>query len=396
MLSEFSTLLGLDEVSSPGHAALRGSWYEIDIEAIRHNYQQLRLHLPRPVQIYACLKRNAYGCGAAVVAASLESEGADGFAVASMLDAIAIRRAGVLQPILLYPGPGLAAAPIIDALDLTVTISSKDELKKWRSVLRQVRAFVKVDLGFLRAGAPPSQICEILAEASADPAVDVAGIYAHMIEAPRSNSQQAQAQLARMQELLLQIEGLGLRPPITMMSSTEGALSHPELDFDAVDPGALFIGAALTDAPVRPVDLRPALRTIATRLVSVKQLDGSLGPVPPATGLKAGMRIGVIAMGWGDGLPRMIPEDAVVLVRGRRARLLPPAHLEHVRVDLSNVPEAGFGDEVVLLGRQGNDEITHFQLTAQWGIDLVGLHAGLRDHIPRLYVQPFKPIRGIL
>ncbi|MBZ5763751.1 alanine racemase, partial [Rhizobium sp. VS19-DR104.2] len=85
-------------------AALRGTWYDIDLGAIRHNYLQLRKHLSARVKVFACLKRNAYGCGAGPVAAALAGEHIDGFAVASLLDAIAIRRAGPLNPILLYPG----------------------------------------------------------------------------------------------------------------------------------------------------------------------------------------------------------------------------------------------------------------------------------------------------
>lgn len=76
-------------------ALLRGSWYEIDLGAIRHNYRELRSVLPKNVSIYACLKRNAYGCGAGPVARTLAAEGVDGFAVASLLDAMAIRRMGV-------------------------------------------------------------------------------------------------------------------------------------------------------------------------------------------------------------------------------------------------------------------------------------------------------------
>jgi alanine racemase len=95
--------------------------------------------------------------------------------------------------------------------------------------------------------------------------------------------------------------------------------------------------------------------------------------------------MGVIGMGWGDGFPRQVPSDAVGLIRGKRARLLPPAHLEHIRIDLTDVPEARFGDQVVLLGRQGDQSITHEEVATSWGTDIVGLYAQLRDHVPRIY-----------
>ena len=134
---------------------VRGSWYEIDLDAVRHNYRQLRTSLPPEVHIYACLKRNGYGCGAAQLASTLAAEGATGFAVASIFDAISIRSLGVTHPILLYPGVLPTAAGMIEALDLTITISSLGELEVWRKALQRVRAFIKLDLGFYRAGATP-------------------------------------------------------------------------------------------------------------------------------------------------------------------------------------------------------------------------------------------------
>jgi alanine racemase len=367
-------------------ARLRGSWYEIDLEAVRHNFRQLRMHLSGHVNIFACLKRNGYGCGAGPLAAALAKENAAGFAVGSLPDAMAIRRHGVFSPVLLYPGVGISAAPAIEALDLTVSISSIDELQQWRSAIKNLRMFIKVDLGFFRAGATPATVGRLLAAASCDPDIRVEGIYAHMSELPPRGPSQVQGQYQRMLTVMQEVENLGLRPPLVMMSSTEGVLNHPEMDFDAVDPGALLVGAADGSMSLRPMALQPALKTVCTRLASVKRVDRSLGEMPDVDGLSRGMLLGVIGMGWGDGLPRHMTDRAIGLVRGRRARLLAPAHLEHVRIDLSGVPDARFGDDVVLLGSQGDEIITHEDAASYWGTDIVGLYAQLRDHIPRIYL----------
>lgn len=366
-------------------SALRGSWYEIDLGAIRSNFQELRQSLPPNVKIYACLKRNGYGCGAAAVATALSAEGVDGFAVSSLLDANSIRQTGIKRPILLYPGAPPTAGAMVAALDLTVTVSSIAELRQWRSAMARVRAFIKVDLGFCRAGATPFDAGRLLVEAHSCSDVQVDGVYAHLSELPASPSSAAADQFARMQAILHIAESEGVRPVVAMMSSTEGVLTHPEMDFDAVDPGALFVGLPETLQPVRKLYLRPALKSICTTLVAVKRLDASLGPMPQIPGFKSGMNLGVIGMGWGDGLPRNVPVGAEAIIRGRRARLLAPTHLEHLRIDLSEVPEARFGDQVVLLGHQGDQHITHDELASLWGTDLIGLYAHLRDHIPRIY-----------
>lgn len=377
-------LSGVRAANQASAAMLRGSWYEIDLDAICHNYRQLRRHLPCHVKVYACLKRNAYGCGAGPVASALAKEGVDGFAVASLLDAIAIRQQGVSQQLLLYPGALPAAAPTIQSLDLTVSVSSIDELEQWRAAITRPRVFIKVDLGFFRAGATPFDAGNLLAAAAGLADVQVEGIYAHMSELPAMQASDANKQLDRMQAILCEASCFNWRPAVVMMSSTEGVLNHPDMDFDAVDPGALFFGLPESDKPARPVMLRPALKSICSSLVSVKRLDASLGPAPTIFGKNPGI-LGVIGMGWGDGLPRQIPGGAVGLVRGQRARLLPPAHLEHIRIDLTDVPEARYGDQVVLLGRQGDQSITHEEVAVLWGTDIVGLYAQLRDHIPRIY-----------
>lgn len=366
-------------------AILRGSWYEIDLGAIRHNYRQLRSLLAQNVSIYACLKRNAYGCGVGPVARALAGEGVDGFAVASLLDAMAIRRMGAGQRILLYPGAQPAAGMMIETLGLTVSVSSVDELERWRAAMTKTRVFIKVDVGFFRAGASPQDAGSLLAAANAYSDVQVDGIYAHMSELPTSIASDAGIQLHRMRALLAEAEVRGDRPVVAMMSSTEGVLTYPEMDMDAVDPGALFVGLSESHAPVRHAVLQQALKAICTTIVAVKQLDLSLGPVPDLPGFRSGMTLGVIGMGWGDGLPRQVPPGAEALVGGRRTRLLQSAHLEHVRIDLSNAPDARFGDKVVLLGRQGDEVITHEEIAALWGTDVLGIYAGLRDHIPRIY-----------
>lgn len=366
-------------------SALRGSWYEIDLGAIRSNYRELRRNLPPNVKIYACLKRNGYGCGAPAVATALAGEGADGFAVSSLLDASSIRRAGITLPVLLYPGAPPTAGAMVAALDLTVTVSSIAELQQWRSAMTKVRAFIKVDLGFCRAGATPFEAGRLLVAAHSCADVQVDGVYAHMSELPSSLPSAVVDQFTRMQAILRIAESEGVRPAVAMMSSTEGVLTHPEMDFDAVDPGALFIGLPETQEPVRRLRLRPALKSICATLVAVKRLDASLGPIPEISGFKPGMTLGVIGMGWGDGLPRDVPIGAEAIIRGRRARLLAPTHLEHLRIDLTEVPEARFGDQVVLLGHQGDQHITHEELAGLWGTDLIGLYARLRDHIPRIY-----------
>lgn len=365
-------------------AYLRGAWCEIDLDAVAQNYRQLRAMLPASVTILPCLKRNGYGCGVGPMAAALAAEGANGFAVASALDAVEIRRAGVRGTILLYPGILPTVRHIVDALRLTVTISSVHELLQWRNG-KPLDVFIKADLGFFRAGATPRRVIALLKEAALYPDINVVGLYAHMSELPTDGRSSAGDQYRKMRAILRAAEIAGVRPKTVMMSSTEGVLSHPEMDFDAVDPGALFIGLPETVRPKRNIQLRPALTSITATLVSLKRVDKSLGPLPAVPGFYENMLLGVIGFGWGDGFPRDVPPQAQALIHGKRVPILPLAHLEHLRIDLTDVPGAQLGDRVLLLGKDGTENLTVEEVAAAWNTDVIGLYANLRDHIPRVY-----------
>src|SRR3546814_7780814 len=136
---------------------------------------------------------------------------------------------GSALPILLYPGTLPSAATVGEALDLTITISSIDELQRWRSAMTRIQAFIKVDLGFFRAGATPMEADRLLAAAHMHADVHVEGIYAHMSELPSARPSDVLDQLARMQAILRTASFRGTRPAIAMMSSPEGVLRTPEL-----------------------------------------------------------------------------------------------------------------------------------------------------------------------
>jgi len=180
----------------------------------------------------------------------------------------------------------------------------------------------------------------------------------------------------------------GLQLPVVMVSSTTPVLDHPDMDLSGVDPGRLLYGLQDGAISARGARLRPAFRALKTRLVMMKQLGAAdTGCHQPPFPVAPGMLIGILPIGWGDGLPRRLPPGAVALIGGRRAPLLNPVHLEHLRIDLTGYPRAHPGEEVVLIGRQGDAEITLDEVIQSWRVDATTFHASLRDHIERRYVE---------
>jgi alanine racemase len=172
-----------------------------------------------------------------------------------------------------------------------------------------------------------------------------------------------------------------------MVSSSAVILSNPEADLNAIDPGRLVLGQSFPAVEGRQRTWRHALVGLRSRLVMVKSLD-DIGDVVPAPFIRRrrGMRIGLIPFGWTDGFPRRMPETAMVLVRGRRVSLLGPPHSELMRVDLTDVPEAQLGDDVVFLGRSGDNEISLAELASQWELEIADLYCAIGKSVRRSYV----------
>ncbi|UFN48511.1 alanine racemase [Roseomonas sp. OT10] len=368
-------------------ALARPSWIEVEPGAAAANAAAIRRALPPGVQIHACVKRNGYGCGAATLARAA-APWVDGFAVANIRDGVAIRQAGVGRPVLLYPSVLPDAAPLVEANDLTVSLGGMAETLAWEAAFRSSRpVFVKLDVGLLRGGAGPEEALAVARRVAASPRLHLAGCYAHANVRPEDEAG-LRAQFARFTAFGSALRALGITPPVEMISSSETVLAHPEMDLSGVDPGRLLLGVTPVASPARPIRLRPVLTAFRSRLVAVKEVasvlrtDEAGAPFP----IRPGMRVGVLPVGWGDGLPRRMAPGAAVLVRGQRAPVLPPIHLEHLRLDLTGI-DAGLGDEATLFGRQDAAEITREEIGRLWDAEGTTFFGQMRDHLPRILIH---------
>lgn len=359
---------------------------EVDLDAIRANARAVMQAVGPSVTLYACLKGDAYGCGIRLVAPALQREGVRAFAAGALEDAIAIRESGADGEILLYPNCLPDSEPLVQANRLTITLSSIEEATAWNVAARgHVSAFIKVDVGALRAGVLPREATRLAQALHGLPRLQIVGAFAHLhLPDPVGMQGHARHQLQQFVVACTAIEAAGIALPTKMVSGTAALLQFPEMDLDAVDPGRVLFGLGFA-ATVRPLRLRPAIRRWVARLLLVKDVrPEDVAPFVAPFDVSQRMRIGLLPFGWGDGLQRPLPPDASVLIRGRRALLLPPSHFEHVRVDLTNVPDAAYGDEVVLVGQQGEQSISLEQLASWCGKDPLHFIGTLPRHIERV------------
>jgi alanine racemase len=346
--------------------AERASWVEIDGGAIRHNLRLIR-RLAGTARVYAVCKGDAYGFDAATAARIAADEHVDALACGDPDDARAIRAAGVTLPILLYAVTEAHDLPSLAPLDVTVTAHDVATLDV---CLGHDLAFsVKLDAGFNRLGFREQDLAPLLAAAARHPRARVRGLYTHLYD----NDQPASVavQVARFDAMAARIEAAGWRGLERMVASSRILIDAPPLARDAVNPGRLVYG--LLEPPWdERVDARSALAAVKARVIALKSVARGTVPGYSARAVDRDVVMAVIPFGFADGYPRF-PAGGTVLVRSRRARLAGPRHTEHALVDVTDVPGVTLGDEVVLLGAQGDEAITIHEIVAATGVPLIEL-----------------------
>jgi len=361
------------------------TWLEIDLSAIAHNVQAMGKLTD--TRVMAVVKANGYGHGLVAAANTAAGAGAAYCGVARIDEAIEIRDGGVDAPVLvLGETPNSRMADAI-ARHVSVTVYDQAQLDPLAAAARTagepVRVHVKVDTGMTRLGAAPNEAFGLLQGLQGLAGVQVEGLFTHFARADEPSARSTDTQAALFADLLGEVTSAGLRPPLVHAANSAAALTRPSARFDMVRPGIAIYGLN-PSADVRvPEEFRPSLAWKA-RLTTVRD-------VPAGTGVSYGHRyvtqkderLGVIPVGYGDGFRR--ESGAKVLIHGRWAPVVGRVCMDQTIVNLDNVPQAATGDEVVIVGRQGEEGIRPGDLAEVWGTVGYEVVCGLSARVPRLY-----------
>lgn len=368
--------------------SLRPTWLEIDTLAIADNVLATRKRLQPDVRLIAVLKANAYGHGAETVARVVTQAGADMLAVACLFEAQTLRQAGITLPIIIlgYTPPWQARTALHYNVQLTVyDMDVAQALEQAAADLhRQAQVHVKVDTGMGRLGLLPEAIPPFLNALAELPHVDVVGLFTHMAIADEPDHPFTETQLQRFRHLLTQLEAHGLRPPLVHAANTATILSRPDAHFDAVRLGIGLYGLSPAPNFPLPAGYRPAL-SWKTTISQVKSL-------PPHSPVGYGLTyhttqeqtIAVIPVGYADGFRRAPANWGYVLVRGQRAPLVGRVSMDQTAIDVTHIPGVRPGDEVVLIGRQGDECITADEVAARLGTINYEVISVILARVPRM------------
>ena len=384
----------------------RTAWAEIDLGALADNLGILRELGGASTPIHPVVKGDAYGHGAVPIARALDRAGADGFCVATMDEALALRGAGISKPIVvLYPiPPGLAG--LARAEDVAVTAGDPALLTPLIDAVRGVTAerplavHLVVESGLGRGGYRPDEVVSAARDIAAEPALRLAGIWTHL-QAPEDGPRTAgqMAEFGRALDALAAAMGepVGMRH----VAASGGLLVDGVAVFDATRPGLALYGlipddllprlAGATEAggPLRAgaPAIRPILALYA-RPVGISELPAGWGiSYGPSFITSRPSRIATLPLGYGDGWARALSNRASALVRGQRVPLVGNVAMDAVMADVTDVPgpPVGVDDEFVLIGAQGDEQITVAELAAARGTNSWEVVTTLAARLPRVY-----------
>jgi len=364
----------------------RPTWVEIDLEAIANNVRRLT-QIVAPAKIMAILKADAYGHGMVKVARTVLNNGGSWVGVATLGEAIKLRKSGIDAPVLVLSYMPAWQAHEAIRYNVSATIFTYELARAFsqagEDLNKKALAHVKVDSGMGRLGLLPEEVLPFLEKLARLPGLEVEGMYTHFGTAD-DDVPYAREQYRRFNELLTQLDAAGLRPPLVHAANTAGLLNLPEAHFDMVRPGVGIYGLPPSANTPLPPGFRPAL--------TFKSTVGQVKTLPPDSPIGYGATyrtqgeetIAIIPVGYADGFRRAPCTWGEVLVKGQRAPLVGRVSMDQSAINVTHIPNVRQGDEVVLIGQQGDEEITAEEVAAHLGTINYEVVSELLARIPRV------------
>jgi alanine racemase len=334
---------------------------EVDLAQLRANWAAI-FHAKSPgLEIIAVVKDDAYGHGAVPVATQAIASGVKMLAVAHMSEAVQLRHAGIESEILVLGERTEAEYDLCLRLELTPCVGSHAGLNTLKEITEKrgtrISVHLKIDTGMSRYGFRWSEADRLARDLKSSSRINPDGILSHFAMSDEVDKTFARLQLSRFNEVVAKLNAAGISPRLRHICNSGGFLDLPEAHFERVRAGILPLGIFPSRACRRIEGIRPVM-SIKARMSSIKELEpGDHVGYGMRFTAETRMRTGVVPVGYGVGYPR-IRNQGHVLIRGKRAPIIGGVSMDAIAVNLTSIPEAKLWDEVTLVGRSGEEEIS--------------------------------------
>ncbi len=360
------------------------TWLEIDQSAVFDNCTRVLGDAGKPLM--AVLKGDAYGHGAAVCGEAALAAGAAWLGVARGCEALSLRQAGIRAPLLVLGAVAPGEVDELVANEVTLTLHSPESLALYagrsRALGRAAKVHLKLDTGLGRLGIFPDQAVDFARQAAQD-GLAVDGVFSHLACAEEPHNPLNALQIGRFRQALEALQSASLRPRWAHLANSAGVYALPEAHFDMLRAGNLCLGLRISLDDPLPPGFRPAM-TWKARLAACRRLPPGWGVGYGSTYITQGEEwIGAIPVGYGDGL-RRVPGNRV-LIGGQSFPTVGRLSLDSLAVRLPRAYPVG--EEVVIIGRQGEQEIGVHDLAGLYGVTQSDLCTHIHARVPRLVVN---------
>lgn len=375
----------------------------INLDALKYNFNQIRKRAGKKVKILAVVKADAYGHGAVKISSELENAGVDFLGVATCEEGIELRNAQITTPIIVLGGffrGQCEYAKIYDLIPVIYNLESAKELSQcaYKSNSK-IKIHVKIDTGMGRLGMLPSESKVFFQHLMKLNNLEIEGVMSHLADnnqADHSGVEFTQRQEMIFKQQIEQLHQMGIYPRYKHLTNSAAIIDKNQDRFNLVRPGIMLYGAYPSERFKKVIDLKPVM-SLKTKIISLKK-------VTKGTSISYGRTfrcereslIATLPIGYADGYSRHLSNRGEVLIRGTRAPIVGVVCMDMVMVDVTKVPDVSLGDDVVLIGSQVNVHITAEEIAEKIGTISYEVLCGISPRVPRIYLKGGKTLSSLI
>jgi len=376
----------------------RPTWAEVSLKQLQENYRIVRQHLPERVKIMSVVKADAYGHGLEEVSNVLAGAGTDWFGVTSADEGVELRASGIEQPVLLLTGFWKGELEALSECDLTPAIYTDDQLAalhEWgKETGRKMRFHLKVNTGMGRLGLHWQDVARFLSLYRTLEHVEMEGLFTHLASAEDYTSEQTGQQVERFESVLADFRRAGVDPRYVHVANSAAIAGRPNTWANMVRPGALLYGIQVPlklPAGMKAESVSLPVKNILTwksRIIALKEV-----PAGTPLGYSAGYvtektsRVATIPAGYADGLKRSLSNRGRTIVCDRYAPIIGNISMDLTLLDVTEIPGAAVGDEVILIGHSDHCSVTPAEISALTRTVPYDVLCAVSKRVPRIYLR---------
>ena len=373
------------------------TWIEVNLDAIAQNVRNIKKLIGEKTELMAVVKGNAYGHDVLEVVPVVLNNGATRLAVARLEEGIFLRKAGITVPILILGLTLKQQAELLVSYSITPTVSEYEmieELSKFAvKEERTAKVHLKVDTGMGRIGILPDHILDLVKKIKALKNIEIEGIFTHFSVADEKDKAYTEMQFKKFMDVLTVLENEGIRIPVKHVGNSAALLDLPHMCLDLVRPGISIYGLYPSREVQKTIKLIPA-HTFKTRIAFLKELSAgqSISYGRTYTTNKERTVVASLPVGYADGYNRLLSNQGEVLIRGKRFPVIGRVCMDQTLIDVTNLPQAETGEEVVLWGKQEQEEIMVEEIAEKVGtINYEIVHMPDKKRVPKLFIKNGRP-----